>query len=88
MKKLRAILLVAVVGIITVGLAACGQSSSKKSNSSERQTLNLSTTAPLDTIDVSKSTGYGQTGNTFESFYRLGKNGQPTAGLARVQKKV
>ncbi len=87
MKKLRAILLVAVVGIITVGLAACGQSSSKKSNSSERQTLNLSTTAPLDTIDVSKSTGYGQTGNTFESFYRLGKNGQPTAGLARVQKK-
>ncbi|KRL22385.1 peptide ABC transporter substrate-binding protein [Lentilactobacillus kisonensis] len=87
MKKLRAILLVAVVGIITVGLAACGQSSSKKSNSSERQTLNLSTTAPLDTIDVSKSTGYGQTGNTFESFYRLGKNGQPTAGLAQSAKK-
>lgn len=45
--------------------------------------LNLSTTAPLDTIDISKSTGFGQTGNVFESFYRLGKNGKPTAGLAK-----
>ncbi|MFT8400335.1 MAG: peptide ABC transporter substrate-binding protein [Lentilactobacillus diolivorans] len=45
--------------------------------------MNLSTTAPLDTIDISKATGYGQTGNVFESFYRLGKNGKPTAGLAK-----
>ena len=62
-------------------LAACGNKSN--STSSEAKTLNLSTTAPLDTIDISKSTGYGQTGNVFESFYRLGKNGKPTAGLAK-----
>ncbi|MBV0929228.1 peptide ABC transporter substrate-binding protein [Lentilactobacillus sp. IMAU92037] len=87
MRKLRMLLLVAVIGIITVGLAACGQSSNQKTNSSKSQTLNLSTTAPLDTIDISKSTGYGQTGNAFESFYRLGKNGKPTAGLAQSAKK-
>ncbi|GHP14157.1 peptide ABC transporter substrate-binding protein [Lentilactobacillus fungorum] len=86
MKKLRAILLVAVIGLISITLAACGQSS-KKSSSTKSQTLNLSTTAPLDTIDISKSTGYGQTGNNFESFYRLGKDGKPTAGLAKSAKK-
>lgn len=76
-------------GIITISaalvLAACGNNSSS-SSSSKSQTLNLSTDAPLDTIDISKSTGYGSTGNVFESFYRLGKNGKPTAGLAKSGK--
>ncbi|MGN1406853.1 peptide ABC transporter substrate-binding protein [Lactobacillus sp.] len=63
-------------------LAACGQSQ-KSSQSQEKQVLNLSATAPLDTIDISKSTGYGQTGNVFESFYRLGKKGKTTPGLAK-----
>lgn len=63
-------------------LAACGNNNSS-ANKADRNTLNLSTTASLDTIDVSKSTGYGQTGNVFESFYRLGKNGKPSAGLAK-----
>lgn len=74
-----------VASMVTVStalvLAACRNNSN--SSSGEAKTLNLSTTAPLDTIDISKSTGYGQTGNVFESFYRLGKNGKPTAGLAK-----
>lgn len=74
--------------IITVSaalvLAACGNNSGpSSSSSSDNKTLNLSATAALDTIDISKSTGYGQTGNVFESFYRLGKNGKPAAGLAK-----
>lgn len=60
-------------------LSACG----KQTSTSQKQVLNLSASAPLSTIDISKSTGYGQTGNTFESFYRLGKNGSTTAGLAK-----
>ncbi len=55
-------------------LAACGASSS--TSSSKKQVLNLAASAQLDTIDISKSTGYGQTGNVYESFYRLGKNGK------------
>ncbi|KRM86568.1 ABC transporter periplasmic subunit [Lacticaseibacillus thailandensis DSM 22698 = JCM 13996] len=62
-------------------LAACGASSS--TSSSKKQVLNLAASAQLDTIDISKSTGYGQTGNVYESFYRLGKNGKATAGLAK-----
>lgn len=83
MRKFRSILLVAVLGLVVIGLAACQKSPAKKSTSSDKAVLNLSTTAPLDTIDISKATGYGQTGNVFESFYRLGKNGKPTAGLAK-----
>ena len=64
-------------------LAACGSQQSSSSASKDKQVLKLSATAPLDTIDISKATGYGQTGNVFESFYRLGKNGQPAAGLAK-----
>lgn len=63
-------------------LAACGQSKSS-SQSQEKQVLNLSAAAALDTIDISKATGYGQTGNVFESFYRLGKKGKTTPGLAK-----
>lgn len=76
--------------VITVSaalvLAACGNNSSSSQSNSDNKTLNLSATAPLDTIDISKSTGYGQTGNVFESFYRLGKDGKPTAGLAKSGK--
>lgn len=77
-RKIVATIMTLLVGVV---MTACGNSSSSSGN--EKQTLNLSTNAPLDTIDISKSTGYGQTGNSFESFYRLGKNGQPTAGLAK-----
>ena len=80
MSKLKGVL----AGIVTVSLgmllAACGNNNA---STAEKNTLNLSTTAPLDTIDISKSTGFGQTGNVFESFYRLGKKGKPTAGLAK-----
>lgn len=81
MSKLKVVL----AGIVTVSLgmllAACGNNNA---STAEKNTLNLSTTALLDTIDISKSTGFGQTGNVFESFYRLGKNGKPTAGLAKT----
>ena len=66
MRKLRSLLLLALSAILVVTLAACGKTATK--SNSQKQTLNLSTTAPLDTIDISKSTGYGQTGNVFESF--------------------
>ncbi|KRK88214.1 peptide ABC transporter substrate-binding protein [Lentilactobacillus sunkii] len=84
MRKFRSFLLLALAAVLVVTLAACGKSSTK--SNSQKQTLNLSTTAPLDTIDISKSTGYGQSGNVFESFYRLGKDGKPTPGLAKSGK--
>lgn len=84
MSKLKGVL----VGVVTISLgmllAACGNGNSSSKSAAQSGTLNLSTTAPLDTIDISKSTGFGQTGNVFESFYRLGKNGKPTAGLAKT----
>lgn len=84
MSKLKGVL--AGVATISLGmlLAACGNGNSSNKSAAQSGTLNLSTTAPLDTIDISKSTGFGQTGNVFESFYRLGKNGKPTAGLAKT----
>lgn len=84
MSKLKGVL--AGVATISLGmlLAACGNGNSSSKSAAQSGTLNLSTTAPLDTIDISKSTGFGQAGNVFESFYRLGKNGKPTAGLAKT----
>lgn len=64
---------------LSLGLAACGQSAS---SAKPTQELRLPATAQLDTIDLAKATGYGQTGNVFEGFYRLGKNGQVAPGLA------
>lgn len=84
MRKFRSFLLLALAAVLVVTLAACGKSSTK--SNTQKQTLNLSTTAPLDTIDISKATGYGQSGNVFESFYRLGKDGKPTPGLAKSGK--
>lgn len=80
-KKILAGMTVVTVGII---LAACGKNNNAVS--SDKNTLNLSAVAALDTIDISKSSGFGQTGNVFESFYRLGKNGKPDAGLVKSGK--
>ena len=79
MKRIKAIITGIFISLTAVLLVACGKSTSENS----KQVLNLSTTGPLDTIDISKSTGYGQTGNVFESFYRLGKDGKVTPGLAK-----
>ncbi|KZL38949.1 peptide ABC transporter substrate-binding protein [Secundilactobacillus collinoides] len=68
-----------VMAVIFVAvLTACG-----KSSSAPKQVLNLSAAAPLDTIDISKAMGYGQTGNVYESFFRLGKTGKAVPGLAK-----
>ena len=83
MQKIKKFTLAAVSVSAVFLLAACGSQQSSSSASKDKQVLKLSATAPLDTIDISKATGYGQTGNVFESFYRLGKNGQPAAGLAK-----
>lgn len=83
MQKIKKFTLAAVSISAAFLLAACGSQQSSSSASKDKQVLKLSATAPLDTIDISKATGYGQTGNVFESFYRLGKNGQPAAGLAK-----
>ncbi|KRM23906.1 bacterial extracellular solute-binding s, 5 Middle family protein [Latilactobacillus graminis DSM 20719] len=48
-----------------------------------KQVLQLGAQAPLDTIDISTSTGYGQTGNIYESLFRLDKNGKIEPGLAK-----
>ncbi|MDA3768099.1 peptide ABC transporter substrate-binding protein [Lactobacillus delbrueckii] len=83
MQKIKKFTLAAVSVSVAFLLAACGSQQSSSPASKDKQVLKLSATAPLDTIDISKATGYGQTGNVFESFYRLGKNGQPAAGLAK-----
>lgn len=80
MKKAKIKVLGVMVILAAFFLVACGK---KTTSSSEKQVLNLSATAALDTIDISKATGYGQLGNVFESFYRLGNNGKTTAGLAK-----
>lgn len=79
MKKWTGMGLVAAVIALGMGLAACGQSTSA---SKPQQVLRLPATAALDTIDLAKATGYGQTGNVFESFYRLGNDGKVAPGLA------
>ncbi|MCT3573862.1 peptide ABC transporter substrate-binding protein [Levilactobacillus brevis] len=79
MKKWTGIGLVAAVIALGMGLAACGQATSA---SKPQQVLRLPATAALDTIDLAKATGYGQTGNVFESFYRLGNDGKVAPGLA------
>ncbi|KRK86760.1 ABC-type oligopeptide transport system, periplasmic component [Levilactobacillus koreensis JCM 16448] len=79
MKRWTGFGLIAAVIAMSLGLAACGQSTSAAKPS---QVLRLPATAQLDTIDLAKATGYGQTGNVFESFYRLGKDGKVAPGLA------
>jgi len=79
MKKWTGIGLVAALITVSLSLAACGNSAS---SSKPSQVLRLPATAQLDTIDLAKATGYGQTGNVFEGFYRLGKNGKVAPGLA------
>ncbi|MBW1606139.1 peptide ABC transporter substrate-binding protein [Lactobacillus sp. Sy-1] len=80
MKKLLAVSTISILAGLT--LAACGNQSTNQ-ESKKRQTLNLAAASPLSTIDISKSTGYGSTGNVFESFYRLGKNGATDPALAK-----
>lgn len=83
MKK-KWTLLATVSAALVLVLAGCGNQSSTGGSGklATKQVLNLSADAPLDTIDIAKATGYGQTGNVFESLNRLGKNGKPIAGLA------
>lgn len=74
--------------IVTV-LAACGKHNSQSSGNGKyasSQVLNLSYPSSLDSIDISNMSGYGSTGNIFESLYRLGKNGSITPGLAKSTK--
>ncbi|ANZ62943.1 peptide ABC transporter substrate-binding protein [Secundilactobacillus paracollinoides] len=77
-KKTKLLATLMVAGA-TVLLAACG----KQSSTSNKQVLNLSMSAPIGSLDISKSTDFSQTGNVYESFYRLGKNGKVTPGLAK-----
>ena len=74
--------------LVTV-LAACGKHNSQSSGNGKyasSQVLNLSYPSSLDSIDISNISGYGSTGNIFESLYRLGKNGSITPGLAKSTK--
>lgn len=82
MKKKQKYLLTIFAALLMVVLAACGKSSSKSTDKNQ-QTLNLSTQSPMDAIDISKMMGFDETGNVFESFYRLGKDGKVTPGLAK-----
>ncbi len=74
--------------LVTV-LAACGKHNSQSSGNGKyasSQVLNLSYPSSLDSIDISNMSGYGSTGNIFESLYRLGKNASITPGLAKSTK--
>ncbi|WP_125702150.1 peptide ABC transporter substrate-binding protein [Lacticaseibacillus daqingensis] len=77
-RALIGVLLAVATGLLV--LVGCARPTT---NSAEKQVLRLSAQAPLATIDLAQATGYGQTGNVFEGFYRLGANGQPVAGLAQ-----
>ena len=81
--KRKKLFVASIMLLIGAGIAGCAKSSD---DASQKQVLKLSASAPLDTIDISKATGYGQTGNIFESFYRLGKDGKATPGLAKSGK--
>ncbi len=85
MNKKGIVGLVAAVVIVggIGGFVVANRKTNTNSQGVKDQVMNLSATAPLDTIDISKSSGYGQTGNVFESFFRLGKNGKATPGLAK-----
>lgn len=88
MKKKSVVTALLSLVLVTV-LAACGQNSSQSTGSGKyasNQVLNLSYPSPLDSIDISNMSGYGSTGNIFESLYRLGKNGSITPGLAKSTK--
>ncbi|WP_283680018.1 peptide ABC transporter substrate-binding protein [Lentilactobacillus sp. Marseille-Q4993] len=83
MNKKAVSIVAGLVVVAGIGGAIITKTAGAKQDDNKAQVLKLSTTAPLDTIDISKATGYGQSGNVFESFYRLGNNGKPTAGLAK-----
>ncbi|WP_318767031.1 peptide ABC transporter substrate-binding protein [Lactiplantibacillus carotarum] len=88
MKK-RSVLTVIFSLLLVTVLAACGKQSSQSSTSGKyasNQVLNLSYPSTLDSIDISNMSGYGSTGNIFESLYRLGKDGSITPGLAKATK--
>ncbi|MCA5598214.1 peptide ABC transporter substrate-binding protein [Lactiplantibacillus argentoratensis] len=88
MKK-RSVLAVVMSLVLVTVLAACGKQSSQSTGNGKyasSQVLNLSYPSSLDSIDISNMSGYGSTGNIFESLYRLGKNGSITPGLAKSTK--
>ncbi|AQX92759.1 peptide ABC transporter substrate-binding protein [Lactiplantibacillus plantarum] len=88
MKK-RSVLAVVMSLVLVTVLAACGKHISQSSGNGKyasSQVLNLSYPSSLDSIDISNMSGYGSTGNIFESLYRLGKNGSITPGLAKSTK--
>lgn len=77
-KRTKYVATIMVAGVAIL-LAACG----KQSSDSNKQTLNLSMSQPIGSLDISKATDFSQTGNAYESFFRLGKNGKVTPGLAK-----
>ncbi|RRK11757.1 peptide ABC transporter substrate-binding protein [Lactiplantibacillus garii] len=88
MKKRSVLTVIFSLMLVTV-LAACGKQTSQNSGNGKyasNQVLNLSYPSTLDSIDISNMSGYGSTGNVFESLYRLGKNGSITPGLAKATK--
>ncbi|MCG0675698.1 lipoprotein precursor, peptide binding protein OppA-like protein [Lactiplantibacillus plantarum] len=88
MKK-RSVLAVVMSLVLVTVLAACGKHNSQSSGNGKyasSQVLNLLYPSSLDSIDISNMSGYGSTGNIFESLYRLGKNGSITPGLAKSTK--
>ncbi|WP_338211559.1 peptide ABC transporter substrate-binding protein [Lactiplantibacillus paraxiangfangensis] len=88
MKK-RSVLTVIFSLLLVTVLAACGKQSGQSTGNGKyasNQVLNLSYPSSLDSIDISNMSGYGSTGNIFESLYRLGKNGSITPGLAKATK--
>ncbi|WP_318766658.1 peptide ABC transporter substrate-binding protein [Lactiplantibacillus carotarum] len=76
-----------VAGASLLFLAACGSKSS--SSSSSKATANMTMSAELPTMDLSKSTDVVSSdmlNNTNEGLYRIGKNGSITPGIAKATK--
>ncbi|MFC6179831.1 peptide ABC transporter substrate-binding protein [Lactiplantibacillus daowaiensis] len=78
-----------VAGASLLFLAACGSNNSSSSTGKTKQVANLTETAELPTMDISKSTDVVSSdalNNTNEGLYRIGKNGSITPGIAKATK--
>ncbi|QEA31230.1 peptide ABC transporter substrate-binding protein [Secundilactobacillus malefermentans] len=74
------------VSLFIVGCTAAPEKPQQKTDDkgvmTQRQVLNISETKPLDTIDISKATGFGKLANSTEGLYRQGESGSIDPGLA------
>ncbi|WP_034529462.1 ABC transporter substrate-binding protein [Secundilactobacillus oryzae] len=84
-RLMLTIIISATVAFIAGCTAAPAQPNKKTDNKgvmTQRQVLTIAETQPLDTVDISKATGFGKLANSTEGLYRQGESGSIEPGLA------